>query len=157
MGSARRAGGPAAIGGLTAVRLGGKASLLSRVGDDRTGAAILDGFTRAGLDTSAVEIVPGAISSFSAVAVDPSGERQIMNYTDPRLHEAPPRVIPSVAPFDAVLVDTIYPVAALPALKAAKERGIPGVVNFDVTRKRVEASTSTWPATWPSAARACAT
>ena len=125
-------GGPAAIGGLAAVRLGGKASLLSRVGDDRVGKAILDGFRDAGLDTSAVEILPGATSSFSAVAVDPNGERQIVNYTDPRLHAAPPRVIPPVEPFDAVLVDTIYPMAAIPALKAARQYGLPGIVDFDV-------------------------
>ncbi|HEX2525718.1 MAG TPA: PfkB family carbohydrate kinase [Geminicoccus sp.] len=125
-------GGPAAIGGLAAVRLGGKASLLSRVGDDRVGKAILDGFRDAGLDTSAVEILPGATSSFSAVAVDPNGERQIVNYTDPRLHAAAPRVIPPVEPFDAVLVDTIYPMAAIPALKAARQHGLPGIVDFDV-------------------------
>ena len=125
-------GGPAAIGGLAAVRLGGQASLLSRVGDDRVGTTILEGFRQAGLDTSAVEIVPGATSSFSAVAVDPNGERQIVNYTDPRLHAEAPRSIPAVDPFDAVLVDTIYPMAAIPALEAAKRRGIPGVVDFDV-------------------------
>lgn len=128
-------GGPAAIGGLAAVRLGGKAALLSRVGDDRVGGAILEGFGKAGLDVSAVEVLPGAVSSLSAVAVDPGGERQIVNYTDPALHAAPPATSPPIDGFDAVLVDTIYPVAAIPALRAAKEQGIPGVVDFDVHPK----------------------
>jgi sulfofructose kinase len=125
-------GGPAAIGGLAAIRLGGEAALLSRVGDDRVGGAILDGFRSAGLDVAAVEVLPGGISSFSAVAVDPNGERQIVNYTDPRLHAAAPARMPAMERFSAVLVDTIYPVAAIPALRAAKEHGIPGVVDFDV-------------------------
>ncbi|WP_027135871.1 PfkB family carbohydrate kinase [Geminicoccus roseus] len=128
-------GGPAAIGGLAAIRLGGQAALLSRVGDDRVGGTILDGFRAAGLDVESVDVLPGGISSFSAVAVDPGGERQIVNYTDPRLHEAPPSRIPDMERFSAVLADTIYPVAAIPALRAAKERGIPGVVDFDVNPK----------------------
>ena len=129
-------GGPAAIGGLAAMRLGAaRAALLSRVGDDRVGQTILEGFANAGLDVGAVEVVPGATSSFSAVAVDPRGERQIVNFTDPRLHDVPPGRVPSIDGFDAVLADTIYPIAAVPALRAARERGIPGVVDFDVNPK----------------------
>ncbi|WP_159709963.1 PfkB family carbohydrate kinase [Geminicoccus flavidas] len=128
-------GGPAAIGGLAAVRLGGEAALLSRVGEDRVGTAILEGFRAAGLDVSAVERLAGGVSSFSAVAVDPKGERQIVNYTDQRLHAEPPRHMPPMERFKAVLADTIYPMAAAPALKAAREHGIPGVVDFDVNPK----------------------
>ena len=128
-------GGPAAIGGLTAVRLGGQAALLSRVGDDRIGDTIMEGFKQAGLDVAYVEVAAGLTSSFSAVAVDPAGERQIVNYTDPRLHDATPERLPEIARFDAVLVDTIYPMAAIPALRAAKAAGIPSVVDFDVNPK----------------------
>ena len=134
-GIAESVGGPAAIGGLAIVKLGGRAAIVSRLGDDRTGDAIEEGFRAHGVEFADVPRLKGVPSSLSSVALNPAGERQIVNYTDPALHLTAPDRLPSLDGYDAVLTDTIWPSGAASALAAARTRGLPAVVDFDVAPK----------------------
>ncbi len=125
-------GGMAANAAAAAARLGAEARLVSRVGVDAAGDAILAELDALGVDRRAVERVPGLASSVSAVFVDAEGERLLVNHSDPRLLEeaaAPAR--PSLEGVDAVLVDGRWPRAAVAALEAARKTGIPGLADLD--------------------------
>jgi sulfofructose kinase len=126
-------GGPAATAAVAIARLGGRAHLAARVGDDPVGrliAAELEGY---GVDCSALRRCQGCASSVSAVLVDRRGERLIVNRLDPRLPVAAdwlpdPRELGAAA----VLADTRWPEGALAALAAARAAGVPGVLDADV-------------------------
>ena len=58
-------------------------ALAARVGDDFFGAAIVDELEMEGIDCKLVRRWPGKQSSVSAVMINRSGERMIVNYKDP--------------------------------------------------------------------------
>lgn len=125
-------GGMAANAAAAAARLGAEARLVSRVGADPAGEAILAELDALGVDRRAVERVPGLASSVSAVFVDAEGERLLVNHSDPRLlEEAAAPVEPLPQGVDAVLVDGRWPRAAVAALEAARRRGVPGLADLD--------------------------
>jgi ribokinase len=70
-------------GGVTAnnltqvARLGASAGWFGLIGDDANGRTILDAFAADGMDTSAIEVVPDELSSFTWIPVDQQGERCI--------------------------------------------------------------------------------
>jgi len=125
-------GGCAANAAVAVARLGGHAMLASRLGEDEIGAMIASGVEREGVDTSLVRRFPGRRSSFSSVVVTPGGERQIVNYRDMELsfdadwleERAPERL-------DAVLADTRWAKGAAAAMRIAKERGVPGILDAE--------------------------
>lgn len=120
-------GGGAANAAVSIARLGGAASLLTQVGDDRIGDMILDDLAAEGVSTSLIAPCQGGQSAFSSVLIDANGERQIVNFRGsgidalPKLEDAPR--------FDAVLADTRFPALTKAALGHAKACGIPGVVD----------------------------
>jgi hypothetical protein len=70
------------------------------------------------------------MAPLSAVLVDGSGERIIVNYRDPRLAAA--RVADPAALIegaDAVLADNRFPEFILPICQAARDRGLPPIVS----------------------------
>ena len=125
-------GGIAANAARAVARLGGRAALVSRVGDDLPGRAVRADLAAEGIDVSTVHELPGARTSLSAVIIDPSGERMLVNDTDPRvlrgLEGVPPAAFDGA---DAVLADTRWADGARLATAAARERGVPGVLDFD--------------------------
>src|SRR5271167_3766945 len=80
---ALRGGGTAATAAVTAKRLGLDVALAARVGDDVFGAAIVDELEKEGVDCSLIRRHPGKQSSVSAVMIDRSGERMLVNFKDP--------------------------------------------------------------------------
>lgn len=70
-------------GGVTAnnltqvARLGACAGWFGLIGDDANGQVILDAFAADGMDTSAIEVVKGELSSLTWIPVDAQGERCI--------------------------------------------------------------------------------
>jgi sulfofructose kinase len=127
------AGGVAANAARAVARLGGRACLLSRVGADRLAELLIDEFAADGIDVSGVVRRKGCRTPFSMVAIDGGGERQIVNDTDLRLFQGAARIDrQALAEADAVLVDTRWPAAALVALRSAKRRGVPGVIDVDI-------------------------
>lgn len=125
-------GGVAANAAVAIARLGGDPRYIGRVGDDPLGERILLELQSAGVDVGRTRTVPGIRSPLSAVLVDRSGERAIVNYTPPELFSGedldPTRDLERV---DGVLVDVRWPEAAARALAVASEKGVPGVFDFD--------------------------
>lgn len=125
-------GGLAANAAIAVARLGATARYVGRLGDDAAGAAILADLQAAGVDTTGVEVRPGMASPVSAVLVDRSGERTIVNHTADALFCGPDGdPIGDLAGVDAVLIDVRWPDGARRALEAAARKGIPSVFDFD--------------------------
>jgi sulfofructose kinase len=126
-------GGCAANAAAAVARLGGHARLAARIGADQIGDMIVSGLEADGVDCSLVKRFEGRRSSFSSVLIDGQGERQIVNFRDETmsfdarwLEEAMP------ASFDAALADTRWPEGAAAAMKAARERSVPGVLDAEM-------------------------
>ena len=124
-------GGAVATALTAAARLGAKARLLCRLGDDETGDRILKGFSDYGVDTSLVTRVPGGRSSTSYVMVNPeTGSRTKFPYRDalPSLEfgEAERRAIKDA---DILHLDGTRYENALAAARIAREAGT--VVSLD--------------------------
>ncbi|MEZ5865670.1 MAG: PfkB family carbohydrate kinase [Geminicoccaceae bacterium] len=128
-------GGIAANAAIAIVRLGGAAVLASRFGDDLVGERLQADLAAAGVDTSRVEWLGSVASSISTILVDETGERLLVNHSDPDLFHGP------AAPFDdlvvdAVMTDTLWPDGAIPALLRARDLAVPGVLDFDRLPRR---------------------
>src|ERR1700687_1116327 len=75
-------GGMAANAAVAIARLGGRAELWSRTGDDSAGATIRAGLKAERVDVRCVQSFEGARSSTSAIIVDDKGERLIIGQRD---------------------------------------------------------------------------
>ena len=82
-------GGPAATAAVAIARLGGRAVLAARVGDDAAAEMIRGELLAHGVDCGSLRRCPGCSSSASAVIVDAQGERMIVNHLDPALPAEP--------------------------------------------------------------------
>lgn len=122
-------GGCAANAAVAMARLGGKAMLSTRLGDDRIGQMIRDDLAGEGVDLSLSDM-SGLKSSYSSILIDGDGERQIMNYRGAGLIQSPDHLAkaPDVA---VVLADTRWSEGALAAMALAKARGVPGVLDVE--------------------------
>ncbi|GGD31010.1 PfkB family carbohydrate kinase [Sinisalibacter lacisalsi] len=121
-------GGCAANAAVAVARLGGRAVLGARVGDDRIGDMILADLEAEGVDTTRVTRNAGGRSSFSSVYIDARGERQIVNFRGTGL-VLDTSWFGDLDGLDAVLTDTRRVEAAIDALKLARARGVPGIVD----------------------------
>jgi sulfofructose kinase len=129
-------GGCAANAAVAIARLGGEAALAAPLGgpagEDVVGDWILANLARERVDCAGVVRVSPGRSPISAIFVDASGERLIVNDRDERLSDARP-VDPeaAVADLDALLVDNRFVEFVLPFCLAARARGIPIVLDGD--------------------------
>lgn len=127
-------GGCAANAAVAISRLGGDAAFGGLLGNDRIGDLAAEGLQAEGVDTSDLVRVRDASTPLSLVLVDRSGRRLVVNHSPPGYFEAPaPRDRPALERADAVLVDVRWPRGAEAALRRARERGVPGVVDADRT------------------------
>ncbi|GLQ20538.1 adenosine kinase [Algimonas porphyrae] len=74
------AGGSAANTMVGLAAMGLKAAYIGKVGKDRTGQALSDGFTQAGLDFATRPTETGTASARSMIAVTPDGERTMNTF-----------------------------------------------------------------------------
>ena len=126
-------GGVAANAAVTVAALGGEGVLWSRVGDDPTGAQIVRELAEWRVEVGSVQCVSGVSSSISTVLVDASGERQIVNYLDPRLlQDAEGLPFEDIARADALMCDVRWLPAVTAALAEARTPGRPRIVDFEV-------------------------
>lgn len=129
-------GGCAANAAVAAARLGASTALASPLGGpsggDPIGDRILADLAREGIDCAGVVRVPGATSPISAILVDATGERLIVNHRDERLSDArvpdPERLL---AGYDALLVDNRFADFVVPLCAAARRRMVPVVLDGD--------------------------
>jgi sulfofructose kinase len=130
-------GGPAATGSVAIARLGGRAELWARVGDDAVGARIIEELGEWGVEPR-LRRVPGAASSVSGVLVDDRGERLIVSFSDDALDpDASWLPLDAIDRADAVLADTRWPDGSEAVLKAARGAGVPCVLDADLAPDEV--------------------
>ena len=125
-------GGLIGTAAAAAARLGARAEIWTWVGDDDEGGQVIAGLRAEGVDTTGVEVVPGARTPVSFVHVEEgTGERTIFHR--PRL-ELPSDRADAVADrslsCDVLLVDATWPEASKLAARRAREVGIPVVGDF---------------------------
>lgn len=126
-------GGMAANAAAAVARLGGRSTWFGRVGDDEMGQHIVAGLGAAGVATFA-HVVGGARSPHSLVLVDDRGDRAIVLYRS-NSFDIDPQWLPldRICEADVVLADNRWVPGAARALHAARARGIPAVLDADIS------------------------
>ena len=124
-------GGMAANAACAIAALGGRVAFLGPVGDDEIGRRILAALREAGVDTSAVQRVPGARSSHSAIIVEANGERLIISHRGDAL-EAEPSNDDRPLAADVALIDVRWPAGARRLCARARRSGVPVVLDGEM-------------------------
>jgi sulfofructose kinase len=136
-------GGVAANAAVAVARLGGKAKLATRVGDDVVGRTILAELESCHVDCALAKVFPGRQSAVSAVLVDAQGERLVVSYSDPQMPEddehLPKKLPTGVA---AVLADTRWEAAAKHGFAIARRANRIAVFDVDRAPRDAEILTS---------------
>jgi len=117
---------------VAAARLGATVRMIGRVGSEPAVQLLRERLRAEGIEDRALECVPGATTSVSAIVVDARGERQIFNHRGDaiaRAHPLDPRVLEGA---DLVLVDPRWVDGAAAALRWARERGVMAMLDVDV-------------------------
>src|SRR3954470_5460249 len=80
-------GGNALNAAIGIVRLGGRASICGPMGDSKETSSrfIFEQMAHEGIDTKHLIHMQGLVTPISAVMIDPSGERTIVTFRDPKL------------------------------------------------------------------------
>jgi len=127
------ASGMATAAAVTIARLGGDVELWARIGDDATGDSFLQDLSREAVRTGRIRRVHGARTAFSTILVDGAGERLVVPYTDPSLDSDPAWLpLQDIAQAGAVLVDMRWPEGARTVLQAARNHGVPTILDADI-------------------------
>ena len=137
-------GGNAANAAVAIAHLGGRARFVAPLGgpagEDLNGDQFLALLGREAVDCAACPRMPGVPTPISAISIDTRGERAIVNFRDDRLAVARPADPDAlVADADAVMADNRFPEFVLPICMAARERGLPVVLDADEPRYKSEA------------------
>jgi sulfofructose kinase len=132
-----KGGGMAATAAVTIARLGGVARFWGRGGDDAAGRLMRDELGLEGVDCRHFRLFEGASSSVSGVFVDARGERQIANFRGDLPEAADWLPLDELAGVAAVLADPRWPDGAAATFAAARERGIPTVLDAEVADAEV--------------------
>ena len=127
-------GGLAANAAAAVACLGGKAVLYSRVGDDAMGASALSGLSEVGVDIRNVRRIVGSQTPHSVVLVDPKGDRALIHFgsdlLDPDASWLP---LQQILEGQVVLGDIAWTQGAVRALTAARNAGLPAVIDADTS------------------------
>ncbi|KPF94264.1 sugar kinase [Rhodopseudomonas sp. AAP120] len=127
-------GGNALNAGIGIARLGGTATMCGPMGDADEAASrfIFDKLAEEGIATSGLIHMPGLVTPISAVLVDPTGERTIVTFRDPKLWDVQlPSADELLADCDAIMIESRCAGFATPLCAEARKRGIPVVVDID--------------------------
>jgi sulfofructose kinase len=128
--SYRQAGaGSAANAAVAASRLGGKAVLWTRLGDDASGELIVADLVRHRVDVGDIRRVAGAQSPMRSVLAAADGQRQTTRFDGIGLaDDADWLPLGRIQTTGAVLVEPVWRAGAQAALDAARERRVPSVL-----------------------------
>jgi sugar/nucleoside kinase (ribokinase family) len=129
-------GGCAANAAVAIARLGGHAALAGPMGGpagvDDNGDRVLRALAREAIDCTACQRVDGFATALSAIFINRHGDRTIVTYRDERIATTlPADPAGVVARIDAVLADNRYPAFVQPICEAARQRGLPVVIDGD--------------------------
>lgn len=126
-------GGMAANAAVAVARLGGKAELWSRTGDDSAGSAIRAGLRAEGVDVRYLQAFEGARSSTSAIIVDGQGERLIVGQRDAGMPSGTSWLpLERVKEADAVLGDLRWLEGLRAVFSRARKERVPTVLDADL-------------------------
>lgn len=127
-------GGPAATAAVAAAKLGAQVDFIGRVGDDDTGASLLQELESFGVNTRFVKRYQNARSSQSAIVVDAQGERIIVNYPSPDLlMDASWLDEIDFSQWDVVLADVRWHEGTKKAFTLARQANVMTVLDGDIT------------------------
>ncbi|EDP63973.1 probable sugar kinase [alpha proteobacterium BAL199] len=125
--------GMASAAAASIARLGGRAGIWARIGDDDAGRRWRADLAGEGVDVSAVRVEAGRRTAISTIIVDAAGERLIVPFYDPELSHDPGWLpLDTLTGAGAVLVDTRWPTGAAAALEAAFAARVPAILDADV-------------------------
>jgi sulfofructose kinase len=129
-------GGMAANAAVAAARLGADVRFWGPSGNDATALLIESQLRAEGVDTSALRRFDGMTTSTSAVLVDAAGERLVVGYRGTAL-QAPADWLPTTVLREAgaLLADVRWVAGAKAALRAAREAGVPAILDGEVAPK----------------------
>ena len=115
------------------VRLGGSAKIWARVGDDELAVSMRHSLSAEGLDTRGLHTVPETLTSQATVIVDQRGDRLVVPFHDPRVDKSASWLpLDEIEDADFVHCDTRWVEGAEAALKAARARRVPCMIDGDV-------------------------
>jgi sulfofructose kinase len=129
----QQGGGQAGTAMVAVARLGGRAAIFGRVGDDEFGRRNYQAFEEEGVDTSWLVTVPGATSQFAFCVIDePTGKRSIF-YIHGAKGKFRPEELPRERLLDCrcLLLDGHHNEAAVAAAGWAREQGLPVVLDLE--------------------------
>jgi sulfofructose kinase len=126
-------GGMAANAAVAIARLGGKAELWSRTGDDGAGNTIRAGLKAERVDVRYVQGFEGARSSTSAIIVDGKGERLIVGQRDAGMPSGTSWLpLERIREADAVLGDVRWLEAIRAVFTRARKEKVPTILDADL-------------------------
>tara|TARA_B100000965_G_C19473170_1_gene705040 strand:- start:90 stop:998 length:909 start_codon:yes stop_codon:yes gene_type:complete len=121
-------GGNALNSAIAISRLGGSATLLTTIGQDTFGDLILEELQTEKVKTHAIYKKSKLKTSYSSIAINKLGDRQIINYRSPDL-DCSTNLVMKEKSFHAYLTDGRLPNTTLLTLKEARKRKKPGVLD----------------------------
>jgi sulfofructose kinase len=126
-------GGMAANAAVAITRLGGRAELWSRIGDDSAGDAIRAGLKAERVDVRYVQGFEGARSSTSAIIVDGKGDRLIVGQRDAGMPSGTAWLpLERVGEADAVLGDVRWLEGVRAVFGRARKDKVPTILDGDL-------------------------
>ena len=131
-------GGMAANASVAIARLGGKAELWSRIGDDAAGQTIKAGLKAERVDVRYVQAFDDARSSTSAVIVDDRGERLIVGQRDTGMPSSTDWLpLERIGEMHAVLGDVRWLEGLRAVFSRARAEGVPTILDADLGAREV--------------------
>ena len=127
---ALNSGGGGCYASVAINRLGGRSTILAKVGNDDFGKLVLATLDSEGIDHSNVVADQHIHTPISSIAIDKTGERQIINYRDQTPTAFTGKLLFGSSPH-AVLVDARWIEGSVASLEYAKLNKIPGVVDAE--------------------------
>ena len=127
-------GGNALNAAIGIVRLGGRATICGPMGDTKETSSrfIFDQMKHEGIETKHLMHMPGLVTPISAVMIDPSGERTIVTFRDPKLWQVKlPDFDTLLEDCHAILTESRCAEFCTELCAEAVRRGIPVVVDVD--------------------------
>jgi sulfofructose kinase len=126
-------GGMAANAAVAIARLGGRAELWSRIGDDSAGQSVRAGLKAERVDVRYVQAFEGARSSTSAIVVDGKGERLIVGQRDAGMPSGTSWLpMERIKDADVVLGDIRWLEGVRTVFGRARTDGVPTVLDADL-------------------------
>ncbi len=114
-------------------RLGGKAQICARVGDDFLGMSMRQTLAAEGIETSGLRSMPGTVTSQATVIVDKRGDRLVVPYHDSRVDKSPDWLpFQDIAGAGILHCDARWVEGSEAAMSAANAMGVPCMIDGDV-------------------------